>query len=345
MRFNLIMASVVVVILSATSTATIADETTSALVTQATVIEKALHETITVYGQVQADPDAVLTLSLSRAGLVTRVSVRLGQRVKRGDALLEFSTSPTARMEYIQASNAVDYAQIELARQKRLLTEQMSTKAQVDAAQKGLADSQSTLQALQKQGKGNAFEKLLAPIDGIVTKINITQGDRVPADTIALALASEDRLIVQLGAEPEDIHLLKPGMPVTLKSVFVAGYEAKTQLREIHAMINPATRLVDILAPIPADKTENLVLGSYMSAELELNRHKGIAVPRSAVLEDKQGQYVFQIVDGKAKRVAVTTDHIGDEWVEILQGLKSGQKVISVGNYILTDGMSVRVAN
>ena len=342
MKFNIVMSIVALLGLSA---AAIADENTSALVTQTVTIEKALHETIVVYGQVQADPDSVLTLSLSHGGLVTRVSVRPGQRVKRGDALLEFSTSPAARMEYIQASNAVDYALIELTRQKRLLAEQMSTKSQVDAARKGLADSQSTLQSLKKQGKGNSSESLFAPIDGIVTKININQGDRVPADTVALALASEARLIVQLGAEPEDIHLLKPGMPVKLRSVFVTDYKADTQLREVHAMINPATRLVDILAPVPADKTEHLVLGSYMTAEIELNRHQGMVVPRNAVLEDKQGQYVFHIVDGKASRIAVKTGHEDDEWVEILDGLKSGQKIISVGNYIVTDGMNVRVAD
>jgi len=334
---------IITIALLGASTLGLAEESRSALVTQIMPIEQVLQESMVVYGRIQADPDSILTLSLPHAGLITKVSARLGQRVKRGDMLLEISTSPAARMEYIQASNAVDYAQIELTRQQRLLTEHMSTKSQVDVSRKVLDDAKSTLYALKNQGKNNSSEQMTAPIDGIVIQMTITQGDRVQADTVALAIASENRLIAQLGAEPEDIHRLKLGMPVKLKSVFVDGYEADTELREIHAMINPTTHLVDILAPIPADKSENLVLGSYLMAELQLSQHTGISVPRSAVLEDEQGQYVFQIIDGKAKRITVTTGIENEKWVEITAGLESGQAVISIGNYVLTDGMNVRV--
>jgi len=314
----------------------------SVLIQQTKVVQQIVSETLTVYGSVQPAPDAVQTISLPHAGLIVRVDVRLGQRVRRGNSLIELITAPTAHMQYTQARSAVDYAKRKLARQLLLLKEQLTTNAQADAARRALADALSGLKALEAQGQNKANKTLTAPTDGIVTYLGVKQGDRVQANTTALTIASGNRLIAQLGVEPEDIHLLKPDTPVKICSVFVPDYQAQSHLSEIHAMINPKTRLVDALAPIPPAKSDQLVLGSYLTAELQLSTHTGITVPRSTVLQDVHGYYVFIVVDGKAKRINVNTGLESDQWIEITRGLKLGQSVVSVGNYVLTDSMAVR---
>jgi len=314
----------------------------SALIKVSKVVEQPVSETLTVYGQVWADPDAIMTISLPHAGLITRVTVRLGQRVKRGDSLFELATSPAAHMQYLQARSAVDFAQSELNRRQRLFDEQLAVKAQVEAARKELQDARTNLQALEAQKQNKTVEAVSAPTDGIITQLGVNQGDRVQADTAALAIADGNRLIALLGVEPEDIRHLQPGVSVLISSVFVPDYKVESQLREIHAMINPSTHLVDALVPIPADQTDHLVLGSSLTADIRLNAHNGMTVPRSAVLQDQQGSYVFRIVDGRAQRVGVTTGLESDQWIEITDGLQPTDAVVSVGNYELTDGMVVR---
>jgi RND family efflux transporter MFP subunit len=314
----------------------------SVLIRQAKVVQQPISETLTVYGQVQADPDTVQTISLLHDGLITRVAVDPGQRVKRGETLLELATSPGAHMEYLKARSAVDYALSELTRQQRLLKEQLATKAQVETARNALQDALAGLHTLEAQGQSKARDKVLAPTDGIITQLGVKQGDRLQAGAAVLEIAIGNRLVARLGVEPEDIRLLEPGTPVKIRSVFVPGYEADSQLREIHAMINPATRLVDALVPIPADRTDQLVLGSSLIADIQLNAHTGMTVLRSAVLQDEQGAYVFRIVGGKAQRVAVTTGLESDQWIEITSGLKPDETVVSIGNYELRDAMPVR---
>jgi RND family efflux transporter MFP subunit len=291
---------------------------------------------------VQADPDAVLTVSLPHAGLITRVDVRLGQRVKRGAPLFELATSPAARMEYLQAQSAVDYAKRELDRQQRLFGEQLAVKAQVDAARKALQDAGNALAALKAQKQNKTAETVFAPTGGIITGLSVKQGDRVQAGTSALALATGNRLIALLGVEPEDISRLAPGTPVEIRSVFVPGYRAESRLREIHAMLDPTTHLVDALVPIPPDKTDHLVLGSSLTGVIRLQSHAGLTVPRSAVLQDREGSYVFRIVAGRARRVDVVTGLESDSWIEITGGLKEGDAIVRVGNYELADGMAIR---
>jgi len=314
----------------------------SVMIRQARVVQQPISETMTVYGQVQADPDTVQTISLLHDGLITRVAVVPGQRVKRGEILLELATSPGAHMDYLKARSAVDYAESELARQQRLLKEQLTTNAQVEAARNALQNAWAGLQALEAQGQNKTRDKVSAPTGGIIIQLRAKQGDRLQAGAAVLEIAIGNRLVARLGVEPEDIRLLEPGTPVKIRSVFVPDYRADSQIREIHAMSNPATHLVDVLVPIPADQTDHLVLGSSLSADIRLNAHTGMTVPRSAVLQDEQGAYVFRVVGGKARRVAVTTGLESDQWIEITSGLKPDETVVSVGNYELRDGMPVR---
>jgi RND family efflux transporter MFP subunit len=314
----------------------------SVLIQKAKARLQPVSEILTVYGQVQPDPDSVQTISMLRDALISRVAVRPGQRVRRGQTLLELTTSPSAHMEYLKARGAVDHAQRELARQQRLLSEQLTTNAQVDAARNALQDARASLQAMVTQGQNKARDQIAAPTDGIITQLRVKQGDRLQAGIAVLEIATGNRLVAVLGVEPEDIRWLEPGMPVRIRSVFVPEYKADGQLREIHAMINPATHLVDALVPIPEDQTDQLVLGSRLIADIHLNRHTGVTVPRNAVLQDDQGPYVFRVVGGKAQRVAVKTGLESDAWIEITYGLSPGEDVVTVGNYELKDGISVR---
>ncbi|VAW37172.1 hypothetical protein MNBD_DELTA03-1676, partial [hydrothermal vent metagenome] len=187
---NLLLLLMFIQCISISSTS-YADEITSVAVKTAIVVERPVSETIIAYGILAPDPDQVLSLSLPHAGLINRVWVRLGQRVKSGDKLLEVITAPDARMQYLQAQSGVDFATRELEREQRLLEEQLSTKAQVDTARKALRDAKSSLEALRLRGLDRVEETLLAPMDGIITRLNVTQGQRVQTDTTAMLIAAE----------------------------------------------------------------------------------------------------------------------------------------------------------
>ncbi len=314
----------------------------SVRVKTAVVALKEVTETLAAFGVLDPDPDQVLSLSLPHAGLINRIWVRLGQRVKSGDRLLEVITAPDARMQYLQAQSAVDYARRELERQKRLLGEQLSTKAQVDAAKKNLQDAMVTLKALQQRGQGVEKETLRAPMDGIITRLDLSQGQRVQADTTAMLIAAEQRLIARLGVEPEDLAKVQAGTPVSITSVFVPSVTITTKIREVHAMINPATHLVEVLAPIPEAQIDHLVLGSRILSRIQLASRRALVVPRSAVLWGSGQAYVYIIDAGKARRVPVKPGVDDGDLIEVSGALKAGDAVVVSGNYELSDGMAIR---
>ncbi|HHJ16774.1 MAG TPA: efflux RND transporter periplasmic adaptor subunit [Gammaproteobacteria bacterium] len=316
----------------------------SVQVRTATVASQEISETLTAFGVLAADPDQVLSLSLSRAGLINRVWVRLGQRVKSGDRLLEIVTAPVERMQYLQAKSAVDFAQRKLQRQQQLLAEQLSTKAQVDAAAKNFQDATATLKALQQRGQGVEKEILRAPMDGIITRLDVSQGQRVQANTTAMLIADEHRLIARLGIEAEDLANVRAGTPVTITSVFVPDVTIATTVREVHAMIDPATHLVEVLAAVPEAQIGQLILGSRILGRLRLATYRALVVPRSAVLWERNQAYVYVVDAGKARRIAVKAGVDDGELIEVSGDLKAGDTVVVSGNYELRDGMAVREA-
>ena len=69
---------------------------------------------------------------------------------------------------------------------------------------------------------------------------------------------------------------------------------------------------------------------------------QGWLLPRDAVLEDEQGAYLFQVADGKAVRVNVKRIGGNDDTIVVEGPLDPARPVVTVGNYQLADGMTVR---
>ncbi len=321
---------------------TIAQEHPSVFVNTALVQEQEVVDGLATYGVLTADPDQVQSISLSHAGLINRVWVRLGQRVESGDRLLEIITAPEARMQFLQAQGALEYAKQDLDRQRRLLSEQLATNASVEAARKNLADAQATLEALKQRGQGADTETLFAPKDGVITQLNVSQGQRVQAETTAMLIAAESPLVARLGIEPEDIGRIKPATKVIISSVFNPQAVFNSEVREVHAMIDPNTHLVEVLVPISPDEQDQVALGTRVTGELQLGISKSIVVPRSAILLDRDQSYVFIVVDNIAKRIDVSTGTESVNSITVTGALKVGDRVVMSGNYQLVDGMRVR---
>ena len=317
----------------------------SVLVHTTTLALHTLSATVTAYGRVQPDPDHLASITLARAGLVSRVWVRLGQRVSDGQPLLELATAPAALMEYQQAQAAVDFARGKLTQTQSLFKQKLATRDQLADAQRNLRDARARLEAQRKLGTGQSSEVIRAPFAGIITQLPITQGQRVQADTTAMLLASGEDLVTALGVEQKDVTRIQPGQPVTLSPVFRSNVEMTTEVSEVHAMVDPKTRLVDVLVHIPKQDASQLVLEETVRGIIQLSHTQVQAVPPSAVLRDKQGAYVFVVQGGKAHRVGVTTGLTDEKLIEVQGDLHQGDEVVTLGSYELSDGMAVRVAN
>lgn len=307
-------------------------------------VRQTFHAQVAAFGQLAADSRNALSLSLPQAGEITATDALAGQRVKRGDALLELATDPGTRSAYLQAQSAVKVARNDLARTTRLQSEKLATNAQLDAARKALADAQATLDAQAKLGGDQAVATLRAPADGVVTVLDVQRGQRVAAGAALLRFTPDAALAAQLGIDPGAVSDVHVGMPVTLQPVYAA--RGMSPLHATVAMVgdavNPQSHLVDVVATLEA-KTP-MPAGTAVSASIATAPFTAWAVPRDALQSDQQGNFVLQIEQGKARRVDVKVLAPDRSPVGVEGALDAHAPVITLGSYEVSDGDSVRAS-
>jgi membrane fusion protein (multidrug efflux system) len=338
----LLMLTIVMNLSVAASAATVADEP-SVLVKTEALSKQTMSETISAYGTVLPTTGATENVSFARPVQVAKLLVAPGQVVKRGEALLELSTDATAAAAYRQSESAEVFARGELNRVNDLAAQQLATQSQVAAARKTLQDAQSALAAQQNQGTGLGNQTVKAPFDALVAAISVQQGDRIQPGATVMQLAKSGALRALLGVEPEDASRVRVGMPIRLASVFGSGKTVDATVSQVFGAINPQTRLVDVAARF-AGPTNGLLPGMQVRGLIELGGRESWVVPRSAVLQDGHGAYLFQVQGGHAKRVDVTVGVESGGAVAVKGSLDSHLEVVVLGNYELKDGMLLREA-
>ena len=293
MRKSLLLCAVLVIISGAADYARSAD-TASALVRTQPLVQQVLAESISSYGLVSVDPLNTESINLPRAGRVTRLLVAQGQLVKKGTPLLQMETSPQESVNYEQARSAVDLARGELARVQNLLTQQLATRSQVANAQKALHDAEASFAAQQKLGTGTPSEIVRAPFDGIVSVMQLSQGDRIQAGAPAMQLSRIDRPRIVLGIEPEDARKVRRGMPVKLVPVFDSTQSAAGVVSTVNGMINPQTGLVDLLVELKPGQAFHLMPGTRIQGLITLSSSSRVRCPTAGGSLRCQGALYFR---------------------------------------------------
>ena len=311
------------------------------LVQTAPLSQRDMSSHITGFGMLTPEPDATQNLNFPIGGRVDQVLVNAGQYVKQNDLLLTVSADPSTSLNYTQAKNALVYARSELARQQKLFAQQLTTRSQLDNAAKNLKDAEEAMAIQKRLGAGITINKLLAPLTGIVVSVSAVPGDRFVAGTNLLQIAKVDTLRARLGVEPSDSRLLRPGLPVHLTSVLDDKQAADGELVWVAGQINPKTQLVDVSVRV---KAQGFAPGTRVRGEITLSSQRQYAVPRQAVLHDDKGSYLYQVVNQIGHRIAVTTGIEDKGWVAVQGQFIANAPVVTLGNYELEDGASVRVA-
>lgn len=301
-----------------------------------------MTETLTTYGTVEFSPEYVQAMDVMTEVMVNQVFVAAGQRVRRGDALLSLHATANAQLELERARIDVTFSEKNAVRLRDLLARQLATNAEVQAAEQSLARDQAILAGIQKRLGGKIDRVLNAGMDGIVEVVNVRQGDIAAPGTPLVRVAKGDRLRVRLGVEAEDIRKIRAGQSVRVMPVYVKGTPVTGQITQVYQLIDPKTHLIEVVVPLPT--APDILPGTMVRGDIVLQARNALAVLRSAVLYERGGKaYVFINDKGQARRRGVDIGHDDGRYVEILGGLVKSERVVTLGNYELKDGMRVRI--
>jgi membrane fusion protein (multidrug efflux system) len=315
----------------------------SALVGVASARMGTLEPSVTAFGTLAADPNAQTSLVIPRDGIVVSVVVRAGRLVGKGDPIATIETAPAATAQFEQAKSALAFAQKDLDHTRALFSEQLATRSTLAGAEKAYADARAAFVHQQRIGADKTVETLTASVSGVVTSVAVSPGDHVSADAVIASIATRDRMVLNLGLEPRDAAQLAPGAKVTVTSAQDPTLNFVTQVASVDAMLDPQSRLVNAVIAIAPEVSRELILGMSLKAHIVLSAQRGIVIPKSALMTDEQGTFVYVVQKDHAHRRDVTIGLETSARVLIAKGLAAREVVVAVGSAGLQDGMSVRV--
>lgn len=301
-----------------------------------------LTEDMTVYGNVIPAPGAIQAVSVPFEAHVRRIMVNNGQKVSRGDVLLNIGPSPHTSLQFLQAQDAYESAKEGLQHMEQRFNLKLATNDQILKARLAFQQAELRLQSMRKQGIDGQRD-IRADVGGLIKKVYVQEGAIVPAGNPLAEIVAQNRLEVRLGVEPEDISRVQPNQAVLLTQVNVSAAPGVTgRIRKISYAINPSTRLVDVFVALPI--STGFLLGEAVSGKITVASAEGLIVPRSAVLPES-GQYVlFTVQKGHAMKHVVRLGLQTQKDVQVIgTGIRPGEPAIVLGNYKLKDGMAVQV--
>jgi RND family efflux transporter MFP subunit len=304
------------------------------------------------------------------SGYVEKRYVDIGDRVKAG-ALLADITAPEldhqiaqaqatlaqdlATLQQTQASR--ELAQVTNARDGKLVSQGWLTQQQGDndrltlkaqQAAEGVAQSNIAAQEAQIRilGQEKAYQRVVAPFDGVITQRNIDNGSLVQSgSTFMFTLMHADVIRTQLYV-PQDAAIgVAPGIDAVMHVPEIPNRSFPGTVTRIASALQPGSRslLTEVDVPNPDGA---LSPGIYCTVELFIPRKTpSMIIPADAIVFDENGQHVAVVQNGTVhlQKITVLRD-FGTE-VEVNEGVKPGDQVVLNPMVNLVEGSKVAVRN
>lgn len=213
-----------------------------------------------------------------------------------------------------------------------------STKAALVAARRhllilGLNDA--AIDALGTKAGLAATFALNSPIDGTVVERNATIGATVGPDANVFKIIDTSRVWVDANVFEKDLSRVRVGQGVRLSVTAFPGTTFSGRVIFINTVVDPDSRTVKVRTEVPNPDGR---LKPEMFANIEIVtdvKGAAISIPQSAVLDDNGKNIVFVADGNNYKQRQVQLGIKNGDRVEIIDGLNSGDKVVTKGNYLL----------
>ena len=294
---------------------------------------------VTSYGNLV--PQRTVNIVPNESGQLIKLLFKDGQSVETGTPLAVMDNRiAQAQVQSSQAQYDADV--LNLKRTESLANRSLDSMRSLEQAQSRAAVSQSDL--LINQRKLDQLT-LRAPFPGTLGAHNVDEGAYLNTGQTIVRLDDTSQFEIEFRMPASVAPLMKDGMPIHVR---LPGKEDEVdsvgKLSFIDPVASTDSRSVLLRALVP-NKQGVLRPGLFVHVRLDLDAHdNALVVPVSAVLLELSGSYVF-VVDDKniARRRLVQTGLSDDMMIEIVTGLKAGEKVVTIGQFRLSDGDAVKI--
>ncbi|HAM88038.1 MAG: Efflux transporter, RND family, MFP subunit [Candidatus Falkowbacteria bacterium GW2011_GWC2_38_22] len=214
-----------------------------------------------------------------------------------------------------------------------------SAKSQMDIASLSYNNALLALQGLYD------VHLAVSPIDGVITRKNVSEGETVSPGQILATVSFSEKVKLQIFASQEDIQNFSLGQSVNIFDNNNKSYKGLVSSITEQADSQTKRFLVEIKPEI--NNKAVFILGTVMNVAIDFEKkasdNNTIILPLSAIEVGQNGSYIMTIADGKVKKVLVEIKRVSGESAEIKAELAAETEIIVEGNKLVAEGEEVRV--
>ncbi|MBU1332469.1 MAG: efflux RND transporter periplasmic adaptor subunit [Gammaproteobacteria bacterium] len=299
-------------------------------------------------------------LSVRADGLISRVHVDAGDKVQRGQVLLELDPALSlqillrARAEAAQATASVREAKRLLSEAQQLIKHNAIAATEVGARASALdlalATEETARASVREQEEIIVRHALPAPFSGTVAEKHSEIGEWVNRGTPVLSLVATDRVRLDLRAPQERFGQIDENAQVRVFADSLGGTPLPARISAQVPVTDPSTRTF-LLRLLVDDPDGRLLPGTSARAEISLSQPvtDAVSISRDALLRQPDGShniYAIEESDGQTvvSRRLVQILNERDGLVAISDdSVKEGERIVIRGNEALADGQTVEV--
>lgn len=267
---------------------------------------------------------------------LVKIDAREGTFVKKGQPLFELDSADLeAQLEQLRVRESL--AERELARQKKLRDEQLTTQQDFDRIETQLAEARAQRRVLEVT---LAKTKIRAPFDGTLGLRRVSEGAWVEPKDVLATFQDLSRYKIDFRVPERHGSAIRAGQEFSF-SIEGRGETFTGTVSAVEPEVEESTRSVLVRGVV--NRTEGLMPGAFANVSLPVTDQKGtLSVPSHAIVPSVRGQSVFVVKDGKAKQVEVKVGVRTAEIVQILSGVSAGDRVVTSNLLRVRDGQAVK---
>jgi cobalt-zinc-cadmium efflux system membrane fusion protein len=317
---------------------------------------------IEVVGEIQADPNKILTIRSKASGVISSIKVDLGQNVRRGQMLFEMDSNEyrELHLEFLRLKALLRLAEKNFERENRLFRKKLTTEKEFLEAQSEVEriniEIDTTARKLRLMGLSEEEIKELpnhtefpqvcslpvrSPLNGIVVSREVTPGELVEANASLATIADYSTLWVWIDIYEKDLGILQSafGEGEVHSEISNASYPDQIFLGKLDYLadqMDKHTRTIKARIVLP-NKEKLLKVGMFVTCKLIVPIEKPtLIIPQDSLLKDGDENFVFkQVGDDLFFKQAVQTGQLIANNIEILQGLQENERIVTRGAFTL----------
>jgi len=271
-------------------------------------------------------PDEEVDLSFETSGKIVKINFTEGTRVKKGDLLAKINDLPLqAQLEKLQVQ--LKMSEAKEFREKSLLDRDAISQESYDQIQTDVQSIKADINLIKAR---ISETELRAPFDGIIGLRYLSEGSYATSSTKIAKLIKTSPLKIEFSIPEKYASEIKIGYPITF-SIDGSNTIFNASVYAIDPKIDIDMRTIVLRALYP-NKGEELKSGRYAGITLELSRiDNAVSIPTEALIPEMDGEKVYIYKKGKAQSVKVSTGLRTEANIQITDGLKFGDTLLTSG--------------